>query len=358
MTVEQQKNFIIKALFYSLVTVFIFIVLKLMTGILFPFAAALLITLSLQGTVDRLVKKFRIRRKPASVMTVTVIFLGVGLVIFWLMRALYRQTVELIEALPSYSENITSTLNTLAEKFRQLLDKIPFLSDGMLDTMPSTALDTVTERLASALTSAATSFAAGVPKFILSLLVMIIASIYFAKDFDDIKRFLKEFIKHRNWRWVFNFKEILQTKTARLLRGYFLIILLTFFELSLGLMLLKVKYALIIAAVTAVVDILPVLGSGTVLIPWAVISALSGNTGLSVGLVVLYLIITAVRNFAEPRIIGSKIGVHPLVMLAAVFLGLTLFGAVGVIAAPLLIVTAKAFYDSRKAQQNKISPTP
>lgn len=350
MTVEQQKNFIIRALFYSLITALVFIILKLMTGILFPFAVALLITVSLQGTVDRLVKKFRIRRKPASVMAVTVIFAGVGLMIFWIVRVLYRQTVELIEALPSYSENITSTLNTLTEKFRQLLDKIPFLSDGMLDTMPSTALDTVTERLASALTSAATSFAAGVPKFVLSLLVMIIASIYFAKDFDDIKRFFKELIKQRNLRWIFNFKEILQTKTARLLRGYFLIILLTFFELSLGLMLLKVKYALIIAAVTAIVDILPVLGSGTVLIPWAVISALSGNTGLGIGLVVLYLIITAVRNLVEPRIIGSKIGVHPLVMLAAVFLGLTLFGAVGVIVAPLLTVTAKAFFDSRKVQ--------
>ncbi|MBO5746203.1 MAG: sporulation integral membrane protein YtvI [Clostridia bacterium] len=358
MTVEQQKNFIIKALFYSLTAALVFIVLKLITGILFPFAAALLITVSLQGTVDRLVKNFRIRRKPASVMAVTVIFSGVGLVIFWLVRALYRQTVELIEALPSYSENITSTLNTLTEKFHQLLDRIPFLSDGALNTMPSTALDTVTERLASALTSAATSFAAGVPKFVLSLLVMIIASIYFAKDFDDIKRFLKGVIEQRNWHWVFNFKEILHNKTARLLRGYFLIILLTFFELSLGLMLLRVKYALIIAAVTAVVDILPILGSGTVLIPWAVVSALLGNTGLGIGLVVLYLIITTVRNFTEPRIIGSKIGVHPLVMLAAVFLGLTLFGAVGVIAAPLLTVTAKAFYDSSKAQQNQKDPTP
>lgn len=356
MTVEHQKNFIIKALFYSLIAVLVFVVLKLMTGILFPFAAALLITVSLQGTVDRLVKKFRIRRKPASVMAVTTIFASVGLMIFWLLRALYRQAVDLIEALPSYSENISSTLNTLTEKFSQLLDKIPFLSDGALNTMPSTALDTVTERLASALTSAATSFAAGVPKFVLSSLIMIIASIYFAKDFDDIRRFFKEFIEQRNWSWVFNFKEILQSKTARLLRGYFLIILLTFFELSVGLMLLKVKYALIIAAVTAVVDILPILGSGTVLIPWAVISALSGNSGLGIGLVVLYLIITAIRNFAEPRIIGSKIGVHPLVMLAAVFLGLTLFGAVGVIAAPLLVVTAKAFFDSRKTQQN--NPTP
>ena len=356
MTVEHQKNFIIKALFYSLIAVLVFVVLKLMTGILFPFAAALLITVSLQGTVDRLVKKFRIRRKPASVMAVTTIFASVGLMIFWLLRALYRQAVDLIEALPSYSENISSTLNTLTEKFSQLLDKIPFLSDGALNTMPSTALDTVTERLASALTSAATSFAAGVPKFVLSSLIMIIASIYFAKDFDDIRRFFKKIIEQRNWSWVFNFKEILQSKTARLLRGYFLIILLTFFELSVGLMLLKVKYALIIAAVTAVVDILPILGSGTVLIPWAVISALSGNSGLGIGLVVLYLIITAIRNFAEPRIIGSKIGVHPLVMLAAVFLGLTLFGAVGVIAAPLLVVTAKAFFDSRKTQQN--NPTP
>ena len=113
--------------------------------------------------------------------------------------------------------------------------------------------------------------------------------------------------------------------------------LLTFLEVFLGLTLLRVDYALLIALVTAVVDILPVLGTGTVMIPWGIAMLVTGNYPLGVGLLILYAVITVVRQMLEPRVVGHQIGLYPLVTLMCMFIGTYLFGAVGLFGVPILV---------------------
>ena len=114
---------------------------------------------------------------------------------------------------------------------------------------------------------------------------------------------------------------------------------------------LKVKYALIIAFATALIDILPVVGLGAVLIPWAVFSALSGNPERAIGLAVLYILIATIRNVIDPKIIGDKLGIHPVFSLAITFLGLKLFGAVGVLLAPLITIAVKTLLEIKYGQK-------
>ena len=114
---------------------------------------------------------------------------------------------------------------------------------------------------------------------------------------------------------------------------------------------LKVKYALIIAFATALIDILPVVGLGAVLIPWAVFSALSGNPERAIGLAVLYILIATIRNVIDPKIIGDKLGIHPVFSLAITFLGLKLFGAVGVFLAPLITIAVKTLLEIKYGQK-------
>jgi sporulation integral membrane protein YtvI len=120
-------------------------------------------------------------------------------------------------------------------------------------------------------------------------------------------------------------------------KAYALLLGLTFVELSIGLALLRVHYAILWAALIALVDILPVLGTGTVLIPWAVVNLILGNYPLGVGLLVLYGIITVVRQSLEPRVVGKQIGLYPLVTLVCMFLGSYLFGFVGLFALPIAV---------------------
>ena len=103
-----------------------------------------------------------------------------------------------------------------------------------------------------------------------------------------------------------------------------------------------------IAAIIALLDILPVLGTGTVLIPWAVISLLGQNSGRALGLFVLYLLITGARSLLEPKLVGQQLGLPPLVSLVSVYAGLRLFGVLGAVLMPCLVLAARFRWQRRK----------
>lgn len=352
LTVQRQQNLIIKGLFYFGVGVVCYFGLRLLFGVLWPFAVAGILTVSLQGVINRLAKKFNMKKRPTSVAVVLVVYFAVIGISVYLVRALYKQLTELLGRLPEYADSISATVNSVVQKVSSFFGKMPDFGNGYLDDIPTVAFKTVSERLTSSVTETVTNIASGIPQFILSLAVMIIAGVYIAKDYGEISRFVTGILPRKTTKKLIFIKDQILKKLARLLRGYLIIILMTFTELTIGLSVLGVKYALVISAVTAVVDILPVLGSGTVLIPWALFCGLSGDPMMAVGLVVLYIIITAVRNITEPKIVGSNIGLHPVLTLCAMFLGLRLFGAIGVFLAPVTTIVLKSVYDAR--QENLI----
>ena len=122
--------------------------------------------------------------------------------------------------------------------------------------------------------------------------------------------------------------------------------MLTVAELTIGFFLLKIKYAPLLALAIAIVDLLPVLGTGAVLIPWGIIWLLIGKIPLGISILVLYAIITVVRNFAEPKIIGGQIGIHPLFTLIAMFVGIKFFGVLGVFILPISLIVIVKYYKS------------
>ena len=130
------------------------------------------------------------------------------------------------------------------------------------------------------------------------------------------------------------------------LKAQGLLILITFGELAVGFLLLRVDLALLLAGLVALVDALPVFGTGTVLLPWAVLSFLGGSQELALGLLILYGAITVVRNVLEPRLVGERLGLHPLLALAAMYVGFQALGVAGMILAPFAAVLVKGLWDS------------
>lgn len=110
------------------------------------------------------------------------------------------------------------------------------------------------------------------------------------------------------------------------------------------------NYFVLIAAATAIFDILPVAGSGGVLIPWALFSLISGNYKQAIGLAIMYVVILIIRQYIEPKIVGTSLGVHPIVTLMGLYFGLKLFGFIGMFLVPLCIMTLKAFNDTGRIQ--------
>lgn len=115
---------------------------------------------------------------------------------------------------------------------------------------------------------------------------------------------------------------------------------LTFAELSAGLLLLGIPNAILVAALIAVVDILPVLGTGTVVLPWAAFALLQGQHRLFIGLLVMYAVIALVRNILEPRLVSHQIGLHPLATLFFMYVGLQILGLAGMLLFPVLAMVS------------------
>jgi len=169
-----------------------------------------------------------------------------------------------------------------------------------------------------------------VPEALFNMVVVIIATYYFAIDRVRINCFFLSFFP-KNGRMVLKYiKDILSNTVGKYIRAYGLLFFLTFGELLLAFSLLKFRYSFVLALVIAFIDLLPVLGTGTVLIPWAIVLFIIGNYGLGIWILIIYAVITVIRQVLEPKIVGKLFGLHPLAALAAMYIGLKLMGIIGI----------------------------
>ena len=186
------------------------------------------------------------------------------------------------------------------------------------------------------------------PRVLITALVTLIACVYFAMDYGRIRESaLKALPKNAEER-LSRILSSLGSALKSYAKAYLFIMLLTFCEVFTGLLILRRRYAFILALLIAVVDILPVFGAGTVIIPWAVFALITKDTGTGLGLLILYGIVTIIRQIVEPKIVGESLGIHPLATLFAMFAGLKLFGVAGMILAPSMAMIAKEIIEGEK----------
>ncbi len=186
------------------------------------------------------------------------------------------------------------------------------------------------------------------PNAIFGLVVMVIATYYFAVDRVAVNCFFLSFFPKNSHLLLKRAKDILANTIGRYLRAYGLLFLITFAQLSISFMVLGIDYSLLLALIISLVDILPILGTGTVLVPWGIIMISFGNMKLGLGLLITYAIITVVRQITEPRIIGKFIGIPPLATLTSMYIGLKLMGLLGVFIFPMGAILIKHILSARE----------
>lgn len=354
---ENRKND--KIIRYAAITVItvgvafgLYLVLKYALTIILPFFLAFLIGLLVKRPAEYISAKTKIPRAVSGAV-LTVVFLGLVscLTVFALDR-LMNEATRLIMSLSSegggeigrmlgevfdYISNISSRLPVLRE-LRDVTGNEEFWSsvDTSVVDMIRNAAKELTARIPEFIGRAAFAL----PSVFVGAVVTLIAAFYFSSGDGarQIGGILPEKVRNK----ISEMTKRMKPALIGWLRAYLTVMLLTFVELFVGLSLLRVKYAFMIALAVALVDILPVLGTGTVLLPWAAVSFIMGNYFLGVGLLVLYVTATLVHEIIEPRLVGKSIGVPPLVTLIAMYAGLRLFGFFGMIAAPAAAVLLKA----------------
>lgn len=205
----------------------------------------------------------------------------------------------------------------------------------MLEESILTALKGVLSRVSAWALGFVSGIATGIPSLLLSLLAMIFSTVFVVSDYERLETFARENVPEKIKALCRKIWSYLTDTLFVVVRSYVIIMLLTFTELSILFSLFGIEHAILKAGAIAVFDILPILGTGGIVIPWAVVSLVLGYTELGIQLLIIYAIVTVVRNYVEPRIVGTQLGLHPIISLVSMFIGLRLFGLWGMFGLPV-----------------------
>lgn len=326
-------------------------------GIIAPFLLAYLLSRAVRPLSERLTKRTRL---PKSVAAAGLVILTVGLVSALTVggvRRGIREVSRLAEGLTTDTEGLTAAVEAVLSRVQSLSAHIPFLRRfedapfyadlcASVDRMVETGVARLTEAMTARLPDAAMTVAGFLPAAFIFITVTLLACYYFTADDGRLGRGVTAFLSRLTPPPLRDRLPPIGRRLRRLgrqyLRACLLLGLLTFCLSFIGLALMRIPYAFIIALLLAVVDLLPLLGTGVILIPWALICLLLGQVKLGIGLLALYGVTTLVRQVLEPKLIGDGLGLHPLLSLFSMYAGLRLFGVWGMILAPLVTAGVRA----------------
>ena len=253
-------------------------------------------------------------------------------------------------------------LSGLAEgdNLYEILEKITNPISGLLgdregaaelEAHISEAVSSMISSLLSGIVGWITAFVTSVPRVLIFILVTVIASIYFSLDLENINSVFKRKLPSKASAWLVNFKNRFLSSLLKYLRAYIIIMLVTFIIMLFWFLVLGVKYAVLLAFVVALLDALPLIGVGTVLVPWSVYHLLFGEIRLCVGLVILFVVHEIIRQFIEPKIIGKNLGIHPILSLFLLYAGYFVFGLFGLLLIPVLSVIVNILVNKKDSSE-------
>lgn len=333
------------ALAAALLSAYLF--LRYLLRWLLPFLLALGISALLEPLIVRARRHLRLKRGfTAAVATLaSLVMLGAGM--FWLFSALLEQTVSLLTGLPVLLSELPALLEHWRIRFLDLCESCPepIRQWGASLCTQFPALSLLSD-VSAALLAKLPSLMALLPELALAFATTVLAVFYTSSCYPQLRAFLLRQVPQRYRGDARSVKNNVCLTMVRWLRAEALLWLLTFSVLLAGLLLLRVEYALILAFLIAFVDLLPVLGTGTVLLPWAAAALLFGRGAFAVGLLVLQLLLLIQRSILEPKLLAAQADLPPLAALLAMYLGFCSMGISGMIVFPFLLLLLKQLHDA------------
>lgn len=343
---EGLKRTLLTILKIVLLILAIFLFTKLWKYIV-PFIIAYFFASLIEPIVKLIENKLRIPRKIGSIFSILFVLGFIGSIIGFLISRLIKEISAVYMSLEISMESLTEFFNNIIDKANDIFIQLP---DQVTDLV-SKGLQELTNNLQSVLgkivdwLQASIQFAMNLPQILIFIIVTLLATYFMSSDKNTIVRFLDIQIPTS---WLNKSKGITKNVFAALfgwLRAQLILTSITFSELLIGFLIIGIDNSLLLALIIALVDVLPVLGAGTVLIPWSIVNLVLGNTKLGLSTALLYVIILFVRQIIEPKVLGKQIGVHPLFTLAGMYIGLRLWGVAGMFAGPLAVVAIKYIFE-------------
>lgn len=310
-----------------------------------PFIAAYLVSLLANPMANGLQKRFRL---PRGISAVLVIVLTVGVIggiaagVIW---KIVDEIRNVYEDFPIIYQNIRSTWYSISDSLSDFVIMLPEnmqnavadMSEQILDWISGLATDTGFVKTAG-------SAAKKLPNIFISVIVFLLSLYFMVSDSKTVAKAVRKPFPEAFLQRMSDFRSEIKRYVGGYLKAQFIIMCISFTILLIGLSILNIDYALVIALATGIVDALPFFGSGTVLIPWAIISFIIGEVARGIGLLIIYLSVILMRQFVEPKIVSKNIGMHPIMTLMAMYVGYRTFSIGGMILGPLALVFTVSLY--------------
>ncbi len=305
-----------------------------------PFLLGAGLALLAEPMTGFLCRRLRLPRSAAAGISVTAAFCFLGLLLLLLCALILKELSALTRVLPDLEATARSGMDLLSQWLLSLSSRLPdgvrtilqrnitgFFSGGsaLLDQAVRYLLGLAGHLLTAMPDSALTLGTAVIASFMISAKLPQLHGFFSRERFSPVLT-LWQRLRSALGGWLFA-----QLKLSGVTWGI----------LTLGFWILGIPHALLWAALTALVDAFPVLGTGTVLIPWSLIAFLQGNTPRGIGLAAVYAVVSLIRSVLEPKLVGKQLGLDPLLTLAALYAGYRLFGLGGMLLAPVVTVAVK-----------------
>ncbi len=316
-------------------------------GFFAPFVVGGIIALIANPMVRFLERKVRLRRKFG---TVLIIGGALALVIiggYAVISRLVRELAGFISDLPSVLESVGDQLELAFTRLGELIPGLPGDLEQTLNNLGDGLVEAIKEfagSLGAPTMEAAGNLAMSIPSVVVGIFFAILSSYFFLAEKETLSVLYRKAMPAK----VQEYLNLMRRNTGRLVGGYFLaqfkIMAVVAVLLVAGLLVLQVPYAVIWAVLISFLDFLPVFGTGTVLIPWALLQFVGGKIYMGIGLVACWLITQAVRQMIQPKVVGDSMGVNPLLTLFLLYLGFRFSGIGGMILAVPVGLIVIEFY--------------
>lgn len=311
-----------------------------------PFLIGYIISILIEPMIRFLKNKTNISRKTSSIIVLIVVFALLTAIMSWGVITLINEMSNFLSGINIYFEKIINLTQYIWKWLGQfnLPEDINYLLQNSVTEIFSELSNLLKNYMSKILQSISS-----IPKVFIYTIITILATYFISSD----KFYILDRMEHHiPKKWVGKFRthlsEIIST-LGNYLKAEIILILITFIVVTIGLNLfyvigMKIEYPFLMALFIGFIDALPILGAGTVFVPWIIIEFLNTNNSLASCLLGLYILIIVLRQILEPKLVSNKIGIHPIFTLIAMYTGFKLIGILGMLIGPVVLVILKNIF--------------
>lgn len=312
---------------------------------LLPFLLALILANIIEPIVTWLQKKVRLPRSFATIVTLAAILLTVGYSVLWILNNLYKEVADLVPTLPAHQKTVTQLGRELANQVQELFEEIPVQVTEFIQKYIDDLSVTAT-RFVESLAKGFLGTIAALPGILVTGIITVLASYFFTKDKEVVDTNILRAVPMRVRPMLADLRDKILIDLVGFFKGQFVLFFINTAVAALWLFLSGSSFWMLLSLTLGILDVIPVVGPGLVLVPWAAISFWQGSAGLAVSLLLLFAAMFGVRQLLQAKILGDSIGIHPLLMLFALWTGVVIFGVWGFIIGPVIVIFGKAIWNT------------